>query len=281
MLAEAEVYRSKIYQRAVFMKKPKWVIKKEKDVKNAQKKTYWIFGLHAVRDALVNQKRKKIRLMITTNAAAKLHESISISGLAPEIFDARQFKPPIEKNSVHQGAALEVESLQWGSLEDIIMNSRGSPPRLILLDQVTDPHNVGAILRSAEVFGASAVVGTKIHSPSETGALAKSASGALERQPYIRIRNLADTIQHLEKMGFISVGLDGEAENTLVDIQEISHRPTALVLGSEGSGLRFRTKQTVKFMVKIPFSTDFGSLNVSNAAAIALYQLQELSQNSR
>ena len=263
------------------MKKPKWVIKKEKDEKNAQKQTYWIFGLHAVRDALMNQKRKKIRLMITTNAAAKLSESISISGLKPEIFDTRQFKPPIEKNSVHQGAALEVESLQWGSLEDIIMNSRGSPPRLILLDQVTDPHNVGAILRSAEVFGASAVVGTKIHSPSETGALAKSASGALERQPYIRIRNLADTIQHLEKMGFICVGLDGEAENTLVDIQEISHRPTALVLGSEGSGLRFRTKQTVKFMVKIPFSTDFGSLNVSNAAAIALYQLQEMSQNSR
>ena len=262
------------------MKKPKWVIKKEKDEKNAQKQTYWIFGLHAVRDALVNQKRKKIRLMITTNAAAKLSESISISGLKPEIFDTRQFKPPIEKNSVHQGAALEVESLQWGSLENIIMNSKGDPPRLILLDQVTDPHNVGAILRSAEVFGASAVVGTKIHSPSETGALAKSASGALERQPYIRIRNLADTIQHLEKMGFISVGLDGEAENTLLDIQEISHRPTALVLGSEGSGLRLRTKQTVKFMVKIPFSTDFGSLNVSNAAAIALYQLQELSQNS-
>ena len=99
--------------------------------------------------------------MITTNAAAKLSESISISGLKPEIFDARHFKPPIEKNSVHQGAALEVESLQWGSLENIIMNSKGDPPRLILLDQVKDPHNVGAILRSAEVFGASAVVGTK------------------------------------------------------------------------------------------------------------------------
>ena len=97
------------------MKKPKWVIKKEKDEKKAQKQSYWIFGLHAVRDALVNQKRKKIRLMVTTNAAAKLSESISISGLNPEIFNARQFKPPIEKNSVHQGAALEVESLQWGS----------------------------------------------------------------------------------------------------------------------------------------------------------------------
>ena len=262
------------------MKKPKWVIKKEKDEKTAQKQTYWIFGLHAVRDALVNQNRKKFRLMMTKNAAAKLSESISVSGLTPEIFDARQFKPPIDKNSVHQGAVLEVESLQWGSLEDVIMNSRSNPPRLILLDQVTDPHNVGAILRSAEVFGASAVVGTKIHSPSETGALAKSASGALERQPFIRIRNLANTIQHLEKMGFISIGLDSEAENTLADIQGISDRPIALVLGSEGSGLRFRTKETVKFMVKIPFSTDFGSLNVSNAAAVALYQLQELSQNS-
>ena len=262
------------------MKKPKWVIKKERDEKTAQKKTYWIFGLHAVRDALVNQSRKKFKLMITKNAAKKLEKSISISGLIPEIFDSRQFRPPIEKNSVHQGAVLEVESLQWGSLEDVIMTSRSNPPRLILLDQVTDPHNVGAILRSAEVFGASAVVGTKIHSPSETGALAKSASGALERQPYIRVRNLADTIQHLEKMGFISVGLDGEAENTLADIEENLDRPTALVLGSEGSGLRFRTKETVQFMVKIPFSTNFGSLNVSNAAAVALYQLQELPRSS-
>ena len=263
------------------MKKPKWVIKKEKDEKIAQKQTYWIFGLHAVRDALVNQNRKKFRLMVTKNAAAKLSESISVSGLTPEVFDARQFKPPIDKNSVHQGAVLEVEALQWGSLEDVIMNSASNPPRVILLDQVTDPHNIGAILRSAEVFGASAVVGTKIHSPSETGALAKSASGALERQPYIRIRNLADTIQHLEKMGFICIGLDGEAENILTDIEEISRRPTAIVLGSEGSGLRFRTKETVEFMVKIPFSTDFGSLNVSNAAAVALYQLQELSQNPK
>ena len=104
--------------------------------------------------------------MVTKNAAAKLSESISVSGLTPEVFDARQFKPPIDKNSVHQGAVLEVEALQWGSLEDVIMNSSSNPPRVILLDQVTDPHNIGAILRSAEVFGASAVVGTKIHSPS-------------------------------------------------------------------------------------------------------------------
>ena len=176
------------------MKKPKWVVKKEIDEKIAQKQTYWIFGLHAVRDALINPKRKKFRLMVTKNAEAKLLDSIEVSGVSPEVFDTRQFRPPIDEKSVHQGAVLEVASLQWGSLEDIIMNSKTNPARLILLDQVTDPHNVGAILRSAEVFGASAVVGTKIHSPSETGALAKSASGALERQPYVRIRNLADTI---------------------------------------------------------------------------------------
>jgi len=262
------------------MKKPKWVVKKEKDEKNSQKQTYWIFGLHAVRDALVNQNRKKFRLMTTKNAAVKLSESISVSGMIPEIFDTREFKPPIDKNSVHQGAVLEVESLKWGSLDDLIMNSINNPIRLILLDQVMDPHNVGAILRSAEVFGASAVVGTKIHSPSETGALAKSASGALERQPYIRIRNLADTLLHLKKMGFICIGLDEKAENTLPDIQDISSRPTALVFGSEGSGLRLRTKQTVEFLVKVPFTTDFGSLNVSNAAAVAFFQLQELSKNS-
>ena len=105
------------------MKKPKWVVKKEKDEKNSQKQTYWMFGLHAVRDALVNQNRKKFRLMTTKNAAVKLSESISVSGMIPEIFDTREFKPPIDKNSVHQGAVLEVESLKWGSLDDLIMNS--------------------------------------------------------------------------------------------------------------------------------------------------------------
>ena len=262
------------------MKKPKWVVKKEIDEKIAQKQTYWIFGLHAVRDALINPNRKKFRLMVTKNAESKLLDSIEVSGVLPEVFDTRQFRPPIDEKSVHQGAVLEVASLQWESLEDILMNSKTNPARLILLDQVTDPHNVGAILRSAEVFGASAVVGTKIHSPSETGALAKSASGALERQPYIRIRNLADTIQYLKKIGFLCVGLDGESETNFTELKEISHRPTALVFGAEGPGLRFRTKETVDLLAKIPFSTDFGSLNVSNAAAVALFQLQQMSNHS-
>ena len=102
------------------MKKPKWVVKKEKDEKIAQKQTYWIFGLHAVRDALINPKRKKFRLMVTKNAESKLLDSIEVSGVSPEVFDTRQFRPPIDEKSVHQGAVLEVTSLQWGSLLSLI-----------------------------------------------------------------------------------------------------------------------------------------------------------------
>jgi 23S rRNA (guanosine2251-2'-O)-methyltransferase len=143
------------------------------------------------------------------------------------------------------------------------------------LDQVTDPHNVGAILRSAEVFGANAVIGTLRHSAPETGALAKTASGALERQPYLRMRNLADTIIQLQDMGYLVVGLDGEAEQSLDAVAaDNKDRAIALVLGAEGPGLRQRTKETVDMLVKIPFSREFGSLNVSNAAAVALYAVQ-------
>ena len=143
---------------------------------------------------------------------------------------------------------------------------------MILLDRVTDPHNVGAILRSAEVLGASAVIGTRHHSAPETGALAKSASGALERQPYLRVRNLADTIIELQNMGYLVLGLDGEAEQIIeTAVSGISDRPIALVLGAEGPGLREKTKDTVDQLVKINAGGEFGSLNVSNAAAIALY----------
>jgi 23S rRNA (guanosine2251-2'-O)-methyltransferase len=143
---------------------------------------------------------------------------------------------------------------------------------VILLDRVTDPHNVGAILRSAEVLGASAVIGTRHHSAPETGALAKTASGALERQPYLRVRNLADAIVELQGMGFLVLGLDGEAEDTIeASIGDHRDRPVALVLGAEGPGLRQKTKETVDKLVKIDAAGGFGSLNVSNAAAIALY----------
>jgi len=252
------------------MKKPKWVVEKEQARKAAAAETVWLFGLHAVRDALENPNRQKLRLIVTLNAQTKLAEAIETSGLTPEIVDPRKFNAPLDPTSVHQGAALEVKPLDWGDLAE---NCIGRVhPRVILLDRVTDPHNVGAILRSAEVLGASAVIGTRHHSAPETGALAKTASGALERQPYLRVRNLADAIVELQGMGFLVLGLDGEAEDSIEQtLEDRLDLPVALVLGAEGPGLRQKTKETVDKLVRIDAGGDFGSLNVSNAAAIALY----------
>ncbi len=250
------------------MKKPKWVVEKEQAKKAQTAQTVWLFGLHAVRDALGNPAREKLRLVVTQNALAKLEDAISASGITPDIVDPRKFSAPLDPGSVHQGAALEVKPLNWGTLEDRCFDAH----RVLLLDRVTDPHNVGAILRSAEVLGAQAVIGTRHHSAPETGALAKTASGALERQPYLRVRNLADAIVELQRMGFIVLGLDGDAEDTIESaLTGVVDRPVALVLGAEGPGLRQKTRETVDKLVKIDAAGGFGSLNVSNAAAVALY----------
>lgn len=253
-------------------KKPKWVVEKEQAKKASAAETVWLFGLHAVRDALENPRREKLRLVVTKNAADKLSDAIAASGMEPEMADPRKFSAPLDPQSVHQGAALEVKPLDWGALEDVCLGDGVRPPRVLLLDRVTDPHNVGAILRSAEVFGASAVIAPRHHSAPETGALAKTASGALERQPYLRVRNLADAMSALQGMGYLVLGLDGEAgetvEEVLVGMQD---RPVALVLGAEGPGLRQKTRETCDKLVRIAYAGAFGSLNVSNAAAVALY----------
>ena len=254
------------------MKKPKWVVEKEQSKRAAAAETVWLFGIHAVRDALENPAREKLRLIVTRNAADKLAEAIGVSGLEPEMVEPRNFNAPLDPQSVHQGAALEVKPLSWGNLEDVALADGPGAQRLVLLDRVTDPHNVGAILRSAEVFGARAVIAPRHHSAPETGALAKTASGALERQPYLRVRNLADTIIALQEMGYIVLGLAGEAEQTVEQALEgKADRPVALVLGAEGPGLRERTRETCDALVRIDFAGAFGSLNVSNAAAVALY----------
>lgn len=257
------------------MKKPRWVIEKEQAKRAASSETVWLFGLHAVRDALMNARREKLRLIVTKNAADKLADAIAEAGIEPEMADPRKFPAPIDPQSVHQGAALEVKPLDWGPLEEVCLGSGDGPPRLVLLDRVTDPHNVGAILRSAEVFGASAVVAPRHHSAPETGALAKTASGALERQPYLRIRNLADGIAVLQSAGYVVLGLDGEAEMTLeAAVEGRRDRPVALVLGAEGPGLRAKTREVCDQLVRIDFAGGFGSLNVSNAAAVALYAVR-------
>lgn len=251
--------------------KPTWVIDKERQKRSSANETVWLFGLHAVRDALVNPARQKLRLVLTKNAADKLGEAIAEAGLEPEIVDPRKFDVPIDEGSVHQGAALEVKPLNWGSLQDIAASGPGAP-LVVLLDRVTDPHNVGAVLRSAEVFGARAVIAPQRHSAPETGALAKTASGALERQPYLRVVNLADAMEDLKAMGYVLLGLDGEAEVTLGEaLAEAGSRPIGLVMGAEGPGLRDKTRDTCDRLVRIPASGEFGSLNVSNAAAVALY----------
>ncbi len=253
------------------MKKPQWVIEKERRKRSEASETLWLFGLHAVRDALLNPNRTKHRLVLTRNAADRLGDAVSEGGLEPEIADPRAFPVPLDPGSVHQGAAIEVTALRWGPLPEAVLSGQGTP-RVICLDRVTDPHNVGAILRSAEVFGAGAVIAPARHSAPETGALAKTASGALERQPYLRVTNLARAMEELRDLGFVLIGLDGTGTDTLeAALGEIGTRPVALILGAEGPGLREKTKDTCDRLVRIDPAGAFGSLNVSNAAAVALY----------
>ncbi|AGI70968.1 23S rRNA [guanosine-2'-O-]-methyltransferase RlmB [Octadecabacter arcticus 238] len=258
------------------VKKPTWVVDKERNKRAAANETVWLFGIHAVRDALLNPAREKLRFVVTKNAFDRLGGAVDIGlkdgGPEPEMCEPRNFAAPIDPQSVHQGAALEVKPLDWGKIEDRCMGDGVNPPRVVLLDKVTDPHNVGAILRSAEVFGAQAVIAMNRHAAPETGALAKTASGAMERQPYLRVRNLADAIVELQAMGYLVLGLDGEAEQTIEQVVEGKRdRAIALVLGAEGPGLRDKTKETCDALVRIDFAGEFGSLNVSNAAAVALY----------
>ncbi|MEM1159424.1 MAG: RNA methyltransferase [Pseudomonadota bacterium] len=253
-------------------RKPAWAVARDR-ARKAPTETVWLFGLHAVADALSNPDRDKRRLIVTKNASDKLAEEIAASGLAPELADARKFPAPLDPQSVHQGAALEVAPLDWGDLSARCRPLPDDPnPVVVLLDRVTDPHNVGAILRSAEVFGARAVIAPRHHSAPETGALAKAASGALERQPYLRVRNLGDAMGALTEMGFDLIGLDGEGEATVQGALEQSQaRPIGLVFGAEGPGLRQRTKGLCATLARIASAGSYGSLNVSNAAAVSLY----------
>lgn len=252
-------------------KKPTWVVDKERNRKVEAKETVWLFGLHAVRDALMNPAREKLRLVVTKNALDKLEEAVAFAAIEPELADPRSFHVPIDEGSVHQGAAMEVRPLNWGKLADVAISGTGAP-LVVLLDRVTDPHNVGAVLRSAEVFGARAVIAPRHHSAPETGALAKTASGALERQPYLRVTNLADAMQELRDMGYVLIGLDGDGTVPLAEaMASVGGRAVGLVLGAEGPGLRDRTRDTCDVIARIPFAGAFGSLNVSNAAAVGLY----------
>ncbi|MEL7106514.1 MAG: RNA methyltransferase [Pseudomonadota bacterium] len=258
------------------MKKPAWVVEKERDKRVTDRQTMWLYGLHSVREALANPAREKLRLVVTKNAMNRLGDIPA--EVTPEIADARKFPVPLPKDAVHQGAALETRELTWGGLDGCI--ERAGEGRLIVvcLDRVTDPHNVGAILRSAEVFGAAAVIAPARHSAPETGVLVKAASGAVERQPYLRVTNLTRSIEDLKSRGFTAIGLDGDADVEIGAAAADARGPIALVLGAEGAGLREGVAAACDRLARIDATGALRSLNVSNAAAVSLYAVRQTAE---
>ena len=224
-----------------------------------------LWGKHAVAAALDNPHRKILRAWATREAAAFMQFPQS---LAVTLADAADLGRLVPHDAPHQGVVTEVEPLEEVWLDDIL---QGAAERavLLVLDQVTDPHNVGAILRSAAAFGAAGIVTQDRHSPPESGVVAKAASGALERVRWARVVNLARALEEIGEAGFWRIGLTGDAET---ELQAALGPPrVALVLGAEGTGLRPNTREHCDALARLPISDAVESLNVSNAAAVALY----------
>ena len=224
----------------------------------------YLYGLHTVRAALDNPNRIKKALLATPNALMRLRETGEIGKVTVKETTPKELDRLLGDDAVHQGAALEVDPVSRFGLDDI------KPLKLVVvLDQITDPHNVGAILRTACAFGADAVITTARHSPRETGVMAKSASGALDLVPMIEVRNLGDALEKLKQRGMLVLGFDSESEHQLKP--RAGDQPLAIVMGAEGKGLRQRTRELCDEMVKLDMPGPIKSLNVSNAAAIALF----------
>lgn len=223
-----------------------------------------LYGWHTVKAALENPERRILRLLATENAIRKLTDEGLALPVQPELVRPGDIDARLGPDAVHQGLLAEAEPLEAPATATL------APTGLVLvLDQITDPHNVGAIMRSAAAFGVQAIVTTARHSPEATGVLAKSASGALELVPLVTVQNLARGMEELRQRGFLLVGLDSEGEGDLADLA--LRAPLALVLGAEGKGLRQLTKATCDHLARIDVPGAIKSLNVSNAAALALY----------
>lgn len=240
---------------------------------------HWLFGVHAVLAALANPKRRKESLLVSREAGqrqgAALESLLALPG-APQALQANRddFLGALPDSAVHQGLALKCSPLSQPHLEDLLSTPATSDtirPVVLVLDQVTDPQNVGAILRSAAAFGAKAVVTTGRNAAAESGVLVKTASGAFDHIPYIAVTNLARALESLKSAGFWSLGLAGEGKRSLAAAK--SDGPVALVLGAEGSGLRRLTRETCDELVRLPTLEPISALNVSNAAAVGLYEL--------
>jgi 23S rRNA (guanosine2251-2'-O)-methyltransferase len=228
-----------------------------------------LYGLHTVRAALANKERQIVKLSVTMNALARLEIGTAEEQTFPvEMVSPQDIDKVLGPDAIHQGVMLETKPLPMRKLSAL-----KDSPLILVLDQVIDPHNVGAIMRSAVAFNAGALITTMRHSPTESGVLAKSASGALELIPYIQITNLADALGELHKLGFTSIGLDSEGPAPIEGT--FSGEKIALVLGAEGKGLRQKTRETVSALARLDMPGEIKSLNVSNAAAIALYAARQ------
>jgi 23S rRNA (guanosine2251-2'-O)-methyltransferase len=229
----------------------------------ANRPRFW--GKHAVSAALDNPDRKVLKAWATREVMTFMQFPQDVAVTVAEAPDLARFVPA---DAPHQGVVIEVEPLEDAWLDELL----NDPPEqavLLVLDQVTDPHNMGAILRSAAAFGAIGIVTQDRHSPPESGVVAKAASGALERVPWVRVVNLARALEEIGEAGFWRIGLAGDAETELK--QALGPERIALVLGAEGAGLRQNTREHCDALARLPISDAIESLNVSNAAAVALY----------
>jgi 23S rRNA (guanosine2251-2'-O)-methyltransferase len=243
---------------------PPWRTKQRHAPRRETSDRVTLYGLHAAEAALANPKRTILRAVATENAAQRLAPLLANRGLEPEPAIPRDLDRLLGADTVHQGVLLEAQALPPVALDEVDPNGI-----LLVLDQVTDPQNVGAALRSAAAFAAAGLVMTERHSPPLMGALAKAASGALDIVPIVLVKNLAQTLAELGERGVLRVGLAEEAENSLESAP--LRRPLALVLGAEGKGLRQLTREHCDLLCRISTQSTLASLNVSNAAAVALH----------
>jgi 23S rRNA (guanosine2251-2'-O)-methyltransferase len=223
-----------------------------------------LYGFHAVREALRTKRRKALRLFATPAAAARLAAECEAAGVVAQIVAPEDMNRRLGGEAVHQGVMLEVEPLPACDLDGIESKSG----IVLVLDQITDPHNVGAIVRTAAAFGVDALVTTERHSPEFTGTLAKAASGGLEHVAIVSVVNLARALEELGELGYQRVGLDSEGPVSLADAALA--RPVALVLGAEDKGLRRLSRENCDLLARLDMPGAIKSLNVSNACAVAL-----------
>jgi 23S rRNA (guanosine2251-2'-O)-methyltransferase len=223
-----------------------------------------LYGWHTVAAALANPQRQIRKLLLTENAARRLADEKIDTRVTPEIVRPSLIDQRLGPDAVHQGLLAEADPLLSPDIDTLTQDGI-----VLVLDQITDPHNVGAILRSAAAFAVKAIVTTARHSPEATGVLAKSASGALELVPMVIVQNLARGLTELNNVGFLTVGLDSEGTENLGAVA--LRQPLALVLGAEGKGLRQLTRETCSVVARLDMPGEIKSLNVSNAAVLALY----------